>query len=85
MASITIRKLDEKVKAKLRVRAALHGHSMEEEVREILISAVQEERPQKAENLYTAMRKRLTKAGFEGIDLPEPDRGPWRETPDFSA
>lgn len=36
MASITIRKLDEKVKARLRVQAAEHGRSMEEEAREIL-------------------------------------------------
>ena len=36
MASITIRRLDEAVKAKLRVCAAKHGRSMEEEAREIL-------------------------------------------------
>ena len=36
MASITIRRLDDSVKAKLRMRAASHGRSMEEEAREIL-------------------------------------------------
>ncbi|PHS24476.1 MAG: plasmid stabilization protein [Methylophaga sp.] len=36
MASITIRNLDESVKAKLRIVAANHGHSMEEEARTIL-------------------------------------------------
>ena len=36
MASITIRSLDDEVKRRLRVRAAEHGRSMEEEVREIL-------------------------------------------------
>ena len=36
MAAITIRKLDEATKVRLRVRAAQHGRSMEEEAREIL-------------------------------------------------
>ena len=40
MASITVRNLDEGVKHHLRVRAAENGRSMEEEVREILRSAV---------------------------------------------
>ena len=37
-ANLTIRKLDPVVKERLRVRAARHGHSMEEEVRRILLS-----------------------------------------------
>ena len=36
MASLTIRNLEEPLKAQLRVRAAHHGHSMEEEARQIL-------------------------------------------------
>jgi antitoxin FitA len=36
MATLTIRKLDPAVKERLRVRAAQHGHSMEEEARRIL-------------------------------------------------
>jgi plasmid stability protein len=36
MASITIRNLEDAVKQRLRVRAAEHGHSMEEEARNIL-------------------------------------------------
>lgn len=40
MASITIRKLDDGVKARLRVRAAKAGRSMEEEAREILTREV---------------------------------------------
>ena len=39
MASITIRNLDESVKARLRIRAAQHGRSMEEEARHILRDA----------------------------------------------
>jgi plasmid stability protein len=40
MATLTIRQLDEKTKTRLRVRAAHHGRSMEEEAREILRSAL---------------------------------------------
>ena len=36
MASITIRNLDDTIMARLRLRAAQHGWSMEQEVREIL-------------------------------------------------
>jgi plasmid stability protein len=48
MASITIRNLDDTIKARLHLRAAQHGWSMEQEVREIfqqsLLSAVNEAR-----------------------------------------
>lgn len=40
MATLTIRDFDEGLKAKLRVRAAEHGRSMEAEVRSILASAL---------------------------------------------
>jgi phosphopantothenoylcysteine decarboxylase / phosphopantothenate---cysteine ligase len=39
MASLTVRQLDEKLKQRLRVRAAKHGRSVEDEVRTILRSA----------------------------------------------
>src|SRR2546423_7824867 len=39
MASITIRRLDESLKQQLRLRAASHGRSMEDEVRTILRAA----------------------------------------------
>jgi len=41
MASLTIRKLDETIKAYLRLRSAHHGRSVEEEVRVILGELVQ--------------------------------------------
>ena len=44
MASITIRNLDDNVKLKLRLRAALHNRSMEDEARDILRIAVAEDR-----------------------------------------
>ena len=40
MASLSIRKLDDETCERLRVRAARHGVSMEEEVRQILKRAV---------------------------------------------
>ena len=40
MASITIRNLDDGLKGRQRVRAAEHGRSMEEEVRQILRQAI---------------------------------------------
>ncbi len=40
MASLSVRKLDEKTLSQLRMRAANHGVSMEEEVRRILKEAV---------------------------------------------
>ncbi|MCX7693335.1 FitA-like ribbon-helix-helix domain-containing protein [Tepidimonas taiwanensis] len=43
MSALTVRNLDDAVKARLRVRAARHGVSMEEEVRRILREAVANE------------------------------------------
>jgi len=40
MASMTIRGVDESLKKRLRIQAAQHGCSMEEEAREILRSAL---------------------------------------------
>ena len=40
MAMLTVRNISDEVHRTLRVRAALHGHSMEAEVREILQAAV---------------------------------------------
>ena len=40
MASITVRDLDDSLKARLRIQSAQHGHSMEEEVRQILRRAL---------------------------------------------
>jgi plasmid stability protein len=40
MASMTIRNLDDGLKGRLRVRAAIHGRSMEDEARDILRAAL---------------------------------------------
>ncbi len=41
MASLTIRNLDDELKSRLRLQAAQHGWSMEQEAREILRRALQ--------------------------------------------
>ena len=43
MASLTIRNFDDQLKTLLRLQAARHGCSMEQEARDILRSAVQEQ------------------------------------------
>ena len=45
MARITIRNLSDGLKQRLRMRAAEHGHSMEEEARKILRVALTEDTP----------------------------------------
>jgi phosphopantothenoylcysteine decarboxylase/phosphopantothenate--cysteine ligase len=42
MASLTVRQLDERLKQRLRLRAARHGRSMEDEIRGILRAAAQD-------------------------------------------
>ena len=78
MASITIRKLEERVKAKLRVRAAHHGRSMEEEAREILRCALTAE-PPPAQNLAASIRSHIEP--FGGVELALPQRQPVRRPP----
>ena len=80
MASITIRSLDASLKAKLRVRAAKNGRSMEEEAREVLRAALSKEESSPA-NLLDVIRRRFAKAG--PVELPIPPREPMREPPDF--
>jgi plasmid stability protein len=78
LASITIRNLDEPLKARLRLRAARQGHSMEEEVRRILRAALIEgEQPQA--DLGAAIARRF--APWGGVDLADPGREPLREPP----
>lgn len=43
MATMTIRNIDDRLKAGLRVRAAMHGRSMEDEARDILRTALSAE------------------------------------------
>lgn len=82
MASITIRNLDAVTKQKLRVRAAKHGCSMEEEVRNILRAAVARE-PEEPRDIVVAIREIFAPLG--GVELELPPREPMREPPDFDT
>ena len=79
MASITIRNLDDDVKTRLRVRAASHGRSMEEEARLILREAVG--RKPSSRNLASIIRAHFGPS--RGVDLELPSREPIREPPRF--
>lgn len=82
MATMTIRNLDDELKARLRVRAAQHGKSMEEEARSILRDALRSE-PLSGKELVQRIREMVEPYG--GIELELPPREPMREPPDFSG
>ena len=79
MASITIRKLDDGLKRRLRVRAAENGRSMEEEARDILRRTVGTPPPPK--DLGRVIHARFAALG--GVELELPERGPMRPPPEF--
>ena len=79
MASITIRRLDEGTKGRLRVRAARNGRSMEEEARTLLRAALTEDTGAGG-NLADAISARFRPLG--GIQLRLPTRQPMREPPE---
>jgi antitoxin FitA len=81
VASITVRNLDERLKRKLRVRAAHRNHSMADEVRDILRAALAHE-PGPADNLADAMRRRFEPLG--GFDLSLPKRRRARGSSDYA-
>ncbi|MGB9198036.1 MAG: hypothetical protein WCB53_14030 [Terriglobales bacterium] len=76
MASITIRQLEESTKRKLRMRAASHGRSMEQEAREILKAALSQADEQPTD-LGKAIRDIFAPLG--GVELRIPPRGPIRD------
>jgi antitoxin FitA len=81
MASITVRKLEDGLKARLRVRAAQRGRSMEEEVRAILRATLADEPRPAPQNLAEAIRRRVAPLG--GVGLEPLPREPGREPPRF--
>jgi antitoxin FitA len=68
LAQLIVRNLEEAVKRKLKLkrRAARHGHSMEQEIREILRNAVKDEGRQRKGFGTAAVEL------FKGIGLEEP-------------
>ena len=82
MASITIRQLPEETKRKLKIRAAEHGRSMEQEAREILKNELRKPPPRNEQPKTGADFVRAVRAIFEplgGVDLEIPPRGPIRD------
>lgn len=76
MASMTIREIDAKLKARLRIRAAQHGRSMEEDARDILRTALSRE-PTRRGGLVDAIRARIEPLG--GVELEIAPREAMRE------
>jgi plasmid stability protein len=80
MATLTIRRLSDLAKGKLRIRAAENGRSMEEEARRIIEDAVgSEDRVGLAEAIHRLF------APLGGADLELPPRQSVRDPPDFSG
>ena len=80
MAALTIRNIDDSIKVSLRVRAAQHGHSMEEEARRILAQALRDTDTASGERL---LGSRLHQH-FAGLgDVPATTRRVARAAPDF--
>ena len=84
MATMTIRNLDDDLKTRLRMQAARHGRSMEEEARSILRSALATRVAESGASLYAAIRARVEPlGGVEKLELPT--RDPMRDPPDFAG
>ena len=82
MASMTIRDLDERLKARLRVQAAQHGRSMEDEARDILRTALSTERL-RIGTLVDSIRARIEPLG--GVELKIAPREAMREPLNFDT
>ena len=68
MSAVSIRNLDDRVKDRIRRRAARHGRSMEAEMRIILTEAVSE--PEDETGLFHALLGRFSELGGVDLDIP---------------
>jgi plasmid stability protein len=68
MSTLTVRNLDDGLKARLRVRAAENGRSMEAEARAILRSTLVGEAG--AGDLGSRIHARFARLGADALDLP---------------
>ena len=80
MSAITIRNLDDTLKARLRLQAARHGRSMEEEARQLLRKGLDQDTDAGQVRL-TALAQTLFGA-VHGLDLTLPPREAPRDLPD---
>ncbi|MCX5951472.1 MAG: plasmid stabilization protein [Cyanobacteria bacterium] len=74
MATLTIRNLDEGTKAQLRIQAARHGRSMEEEARTILREAIEASQPSAATKQGLGSRIQAHFDSLGGVELELPQR-----------
>lgn len=81
MAAVSVRNLDDQVKERLRMRAAVHGRSMESEIRAILAEAVSV--PADRYGLFDTLLGRFRSIG--GVELDLPERSTPVRAPDLSA
>ncbi|HRQ56867.1 MAG TPA: plasmid stabilization protein [Azoarcus taiwanensis] len=81
MAALTIRNVDDATKAALRIRAAQHGVSMEEEARRILREALS--RAGTPTQLGQRLLERFAVVASDDFELPQ--RQPPRTPPDWDA
>jgi len=82
MAMLTIRNIDDSLKKQIRIRAAEHGWSMEEEVRRILQQAIASAKPRKG----LGSRIHQTVMSMSGpFELELPKRSLPRAALDFSS
>jgi plasmid stability protein len=80
VASLTIRNLEESLKSRLRVQAATHGRSMEEEARALLRAALSSE-DRETKGLGSAIHALFRE--FDGLEVVAQLREPMREPPSF--
>lgn len=83
MATLTIRNVDDEVKARIREQAARNGVSMEEELRRLLQKSFG---PRPKKSLGEHMRAKMKELGIDGVELELPSREdqPKRPDVDFS-
>jgi plasmid stability protein len=79
MATLTIRDVDDDLRAELRVRAARHGRSMEAEVRAILREAVA--KPPASGGLGSRIHQRFAAIG--GLDVTRAERAEEARAPEL--
>lgn len=80
MATMTIRDMDNELQDRLRLQAARHGRSMEDEARDILRNALAAKALPEA-SLLESIRARVEPLG--GIEWTLPPREPIRDTQDI--
>ena len=83
MATLVVRNIDASLHTRLKEHARAHGHSMEEEVRQMLRERLATGQSETASRWVDAIRSLFEPIG--GLKLPEVEREPLHAPPDLSA